>query len=89
MHAATESILTYNHGRDPERLTLKLAAIAAEPFAFFRGTNHLYAASLGGEILAIIAVALLRESRLLIFVTTERLKLLRQITTSGIMRCPK
>jgi len=50
MHAATESILLYNHGRDPERLTLKLAAIAAEPFAFFRGTNHLYAASLGSEI---------------------------------------
>lgn len=50
MHAATESILAYNHGRDPERLTLKLGAIAAEPFAFFRGTNHLYAASLGGEI---------------------------------------
>ena len=50
MHAATESILLYNHGRDPERLTLKLAAIAAEPFAFFCGTNHLYAASLGSEI---------------------------------------
>ncbi len=50
MHAATESILLYNHGRDPDRLTLKLAAIAAEPFAFFRGTNHLYAASLGTEV---------------------------------------
>ncbi|PLP96675.1 DUF2252 family protein [Cupriavidus pauculus] len=50
MHAVTESILLYNHGRDPDRLTLKLAAIAAEPFAFFRGTNHLYAASLRGEI---------------------------------------
>nr|WP_315594600.1 DUF2252 family protein [uncultured Cupriavidus sp.] len=50
MHAATESILLYNHGRDPERLTMKLAAIAAEPFAFFRGTNHLYAASLEDEI---------------------------------------
>ncbi|GJG97363.1 DUF2252 family protein [Cupriavidus pauculus] len=50
MHAATERILKYNHGRDPDRLTLKLAAIAAEPFAFFRGTNHLYAASVGNEI---------------------------------------
>ncbi|SDC82299.1 Uncharacterized conserved protein, DUF2252 family [Cupriavidus sp. YR651] len=49
MHAATESILLYNHGRDPERLTLKLAAIAADPFAFFRGTNHLYAASMATE----------------------------------------
>ncbi|MBU67426.1 MAG: succinate-semialdehyde dehydrogenase [Cupriavidus sp.] len=50
MHAVTESILHYNHGRDPERLTLKLAAIAADPFAFFRGTNHLYAVSLSDEI---------------------------------------
>lgn len=50
MHAVTESILLYNHGRDPDRLNLKLAAIAAEPFAFFRGTNHLYAASLQGDI---------------------------------------
>lgn len=50
MHAATESILIYNHGRDPDRLTMKLAALAAEPFAFFRGTNHLYAAALRGEI---------------------------------------
>jgi uncharacterized protein (DUF2252 family) len=31
-----------------ERLTMKLA-IAADPFAFFRGTNHLYAASLERE----------------------------------------
>lgn len=49
MHPVTEAILTYNHGRDPERLTMKLAAIAADPFAFFRGTNHLYAASLDNE----------------------------------------
>ncbi|AEI80962.1 hypothetical protein CNE_2c20090 [Cupriavidus necator N-1] len=49
MHAATQAILTFNHGRDPERLTRKLAAIAADPFAFFRGTNHLYAASLRDE----------------------------------------
>ncbi|MGO4331665.1 DUF2252 family protein [Cupriavidus sp. 2TAF22] len=49
MHPATEAILIYNHGRDPERLTRKLAAIAADPFAFLRGTNHLYAAAVGGE----------------------------------------
>ncbi|WP_459571601.1 DUF2252 family protein, partial [Cupriavidus sp. 8B] len=49
MHPATEAILIYNHGRDPERLTRKLAAIAADPFAFLRGTNHLYAASVGTE----------------------------------------
>ncbi|WP_454732730.1 MULTISPECIES: DUF2252 domain-containing protein [Cupriavidus] len=49
MHPATEAILIYNQGRDPERLTRKLAAIAADPFAFLRGTNHLYAAAVGGE----------------------------------------
>ncbi|MDF3832344.1 DUF2252 family protein [Cupriavidus basilensis] len=49
MHPATEAILIYNQGRDPERLTRKLAAIAADPFAFLRGTNHLYAASMRGE----------------------------------------
>ncbi|WP_454737660.1 DUF2252 domain-containing protein [Cupriavidus necator] len=49
MHAATQAILTFNHGRDPERLTRKLAAIAADPFAFFRGTNHLYIESLRNE----------------------------------------
>lgn len=49
MHPATEAILIYNHGRDPERLTRKLAAIATDPFAFLRGTNHLYAAAVGNE----------------------------------------
>lgn len=49
MHAATQAILTFNHSRDPERLTRKLAAIAADPFAFFRGTNHLYVESLRNE----------------------------------------
>ncbi|WP_042879712.1 DUF2252 family protein [Cupriavidus necator] len=49
MHAATQAILTFNHNRDPERLTRKLAAIAADPFAFFRGTNHLYVESLRNE----------------------------------------
>ncbi|MDF3885650.1 DUF2252 domain-containing protein [Cupriavidus basilensis] len=49
MHPATEAILIYNHGRDPERLTRKFAAIAADPFAFLRGTNHLYAAAVGNE----------------------------------------
>ncbi len=49
MHAATQAIQTFNHGRDPERLTRKLAAIAGDPFAFFRGTNHLYIESLRNE----------------------------------------
>ena len=46
MHDSTRVILEYNAGRDPERLTRKLAAIAADPFSFFRGTNNLYAASM-------------------------------------------
>ncbi|TYZ47179.1 DUF2252 domain-containing protein, partial [Ralstonia solanacearum] len=45
MHDSTRAILEYNAGRDPERLTRKLAAMADDPFSFFRGTNHLYAAS--------------------------------------------
>ena len=51
MHDSTRILLEYNAGRDPERLTRKLNAIAADPFSFFRGTNNLYAASLGGEAL--------------------------------------
>lgn len=46
MHDCTRILLEYNAGRDPERLTRKLDAIAADPFSFFRGTNNLYAASL-------------------------------------------
>lgn len=46
MHESTRILLEYNAGRDPERLTRKLDAIAADPFSFFRGTNNLYAASL-------------------------------------------
>ncbi|CAJ0720067.1 hypothetical protein LMG6871_03485 [Ralstonia edaphis] len=46
MHDSTRILLEYNAGRDPERLTRKLDAIAADPFSFFRGTNNLYAASL-------------------------------------------
>lgn len=49
MHPATEAILRFNQGRDHERFTRKLAAIAADPFAFFRGTNHLYVASLSDD----------------------------------------
>jgi uncharacterized protein (DUF2252 family) len=38
----TREILTQNSGRDLDRLTLKFAALRADPFAFFRGTNPLY-----------------------------------------------
>jgi uncharacterized protein (DUF2252 family) len=40
MCPATQALLDYNAGRDPERLRRKLALIAADPFAFMRGTCH-------------------------------------------------
>lgn len=39
MHTVTRAILDDNRGRDPQRLALKLAAIRADAFAFFRGTS--------------------------------------------------
>jgi uncharacterized protein (DUF2252 family) len=38
----TRSILAQNAGRDFERLTMKLALLRQDPFAFFRGTNPLF-----------------------------------------------
>ena len=35
-------ILSYNAGRDPERLRLKLQSLRSDPLAFFRGTCHLF-----------------------------------------------
>ena len=45
MDANTE-IRIYNAGRDPERLAMKYAAMRASPFAFLRGTCHLFYAGL-------------------------------------------
>ena len=42
MQTATKAILDHNRGRDPERLRMKLAAIRADVFAFFRGTCPLF-----------------------------------------------
>lgn len=39
MHTVTRAILDDNRGRDPQRLKLKLAAIRADAFAFYRGTS--------------------------------------------------
>jgi len=36
------AIQTFNAGRDPERLALKYANMRASPFAFLRGTCHLF-----------------------------------------------
>jgi len=38
----TRQILAQNAGRDFDRLTLKLARLRQDPFAFFRGTNPLF-----------------------------------------------
>ena len=35
-------ILRFNEGRDPERLEMKYEAMRRSPFAFFRGTCHLF-----------------------------------------------
>lgn len=46
MQTAMESIVDYNRGRDPERLTLKFAALRSNAFAFFRGTCPLFYSAL-------------------------------------------
>jgi uncharacterized protein (DUF2252 family) len=37
-----EAILRVNHGRKPKLLRFKLRRMLADPFTFFRGTNHLF-----------------------------------------------
>jgi uncharacterized protein (DUF2252 family) len=39
------TILRYNEGRKRRLVRLKLKRMASDPFAFFRGTDHLYAAA--------------------------------------------
>ena len=41
-----QQIQTYNVGRDPERLALKYGAMRSSPFAFLRGSCHLFYAQL-------------------------------------------
>ena len=40
--SATDIIRDFNSDREPERLSMKLEAMAADPFPFLRGTCHLY-----------------------------------------------
>jgi uncharacterized protein (DUF2252 family) len=42
-----ERIASFNAGRDPRRLAMKYAKMRASPFAFLRGTCHLFHESLG------------------------------------------
>lgn len=44
--SVAQSILDYNRGRDPERLQRKFALLRADPYAFYRGTCHLFYGSL-------------------------------------------
>ena len=44
--SVTQSIIDYNRGRDPERLKRKFELVRRDPFAFFRGTCHLFYATL-------------------------------------------
>ena len=37
-----ERLIRFNRDREPERLRIKLENMAADPFAFFRGTCHLF-----------------------------------------------
>jgi uncharacterized protein (DUF2252 family) len=45
-HSVAQSILDYNRGRDPERLRRKFELLRADPYAFYRGTCHLFYRSL-------------------------------------------
>jgi len=42
LHRVSQRILDHNAGRDPVRVSLKFARLRQDPFAFFRGTNHLF-----------------------------------------------
>lgn len=42
MQALTQAIVDDNRGRDPQRLKIKLAALRADAFTFFRGTSALF-----------------------------------------------
>ena len=46
---AAKSILAFNRGRDPQRLRRKFELLKSDPFSFFRGTCHLFYATLPRE----------------------------------------
>ena len=53
--SVVERIAAYNRGRDPERLALKYHALRQSPFAFLRGTCHLFHADLPDDRLLVDA----------------------------------
>lgn len=42
IHRVSQQILAHNAGRDPVRVAMKFARMREDPFAFFRGSNHLF-----------------------------------------------
>ena len=54
-----QSILDYNRGRDPEILRRKYQLLRADPYAFYRGTCHLFYQSLPRHAVLATAPALL------------------------------
>jgi uncharacterized protein (DUF2252 family) len=57
--SVTQSILAYNRGRDPQRLQRKFELLRHDPFSFFRGTCHLYYATLPRDATLTAAPAVL------------------------------
>ena len=55
----TKSILAYNRGRDPVRLRRKFELLRRDPFSFFRGTCHLFFATLPRDAVLARAPAVL------------------------------
>jgi uncharacterized protein (DUF2252 family) len=49
-HSAIEEILRVNRGRKPKRVRLKFHRMRADVFAFFRGTDHLFARAWAGGL---------------------------------------
>jgi uncharacterized protein (DUF2252 family) len=54
-----QSIVDYNRGRDPEMLRRKFALLRADPYAFYRGTCHLFYETLPRHAVLANAPALL------------------------------
>lgn len=54
-----QSILDFNSGRDPEMLRRKFALLRADPYAFYRGTCHLFYETLPRHAVLSAAPALL------------------------------
>jgi uncharacterized protein (DUF2252 family) len=54
-----QSVVDYNRGRDPEMLERKFALLRADPYAFYRGTCHLFYESLPRHAVLADAPALL------------------------------